>query len=105
MPGKSDNMRKISLLNDKDDVAIAACIISARYTPQYGISIEEIADYLIAEMDNDIDGHRGEFAADFGEPYIDKTLNIRAFEKWLEQYVNSRETNNFDCIEKFLLHN
>ena len=105
MPGNSDNMREISLLNDKDDVAIAACVVSAKYTPKYGISIEEIADYLIAEMDNDIDGHRGEFAADFGEPYIDKILNILAFEKWLECYVNSRETNHFDRIEEFLLRN
>ena len=98
-------MAKTSFLNNKDDVAIAACVISTKYIPQYGVSIEEIADYLIAEMDNDIDGHRAEFAADFGEPYIDKVLNVLAFEKWLESYVNLHEINHFDCIEKFLLNN
>ena len=91
-------------VNDKN-TAVAISIISARYTPQYGVPLEEIAKFLLSEMDDFREGHEKEFASDFGKPYINGKLNGITFEKWLDYYTKSSEMNSFDRIEDFLLDN
>ena len=87
------------------NMADAISVVSARYTPQYGVPLEEIVDYLLSEMDDFKEGHEEEFASDFGKPYINGKVNIIAFEKWLDYYTKSSEINSFDRIEDFLLDN
>jgi hypothetical protein len=91
-------------VNDKN-MAVAISIISARYTPQYGVPLEEIVKFLLSEMDDFREGYEEDFASDFGKPYINGKLNSIAFEKWLDYYTKSSEMNSFDRIEDFLLDN
>ena len=91
-------------VNDKD-MAVAISVISARYTPQYGVPLEEIVSFLLSEMDDYREGHKEDFTSDFGKPYINGKLNSIAFKKWLDYYTKSSEINSLDRIEDFLLDN
>ena len=92
-------------VNDKEDMAVAISVISARYTPQYGVPLEEIVSFLVSKMDDFRERHEEDFTSDFGKPYINGKLNSIAFEKWLDYYTKSSEINSFDHIEDFLLDN
>lgn len=90
---------------NKDIISIASKEISKRYTPTKGISIEEIADFLLSELDTCEDGHENEINPDMGKFYINGKLNATAFNNWLDWYTSTGSFNTFDQIEEFLLHN
>lgn len=93
------------MTHNKDEISVASTEISKRYTPTKGISIEEIADFLLWELDDAEDGHENEIDPDIGKLYIDGKLNATAFNNWLNWYINSCSWHTLDQIEEFLLHN
>ena len=93
------------MLHNESEIGVASAEIRKRYTPTKGISIEEIADFLLAELDNCEDGHENEVDPDIGKLYINGKLNATAFNNWLDWYTNSCSWRTFDQIEEFLLYN
>ena len=93
------------MIHNKDEISIASAEISKRYTPTKGISIEEIADFLLCELDDEEDGHENEVDPDIGKLYINGKLNATAFNNWLNWYTNSCSWHTLDQIEEFLLYN
>lgn len=87
------------MIHSKYEISVASTEISKRYTPNRGISIEEIADFLLSELDCREDGHENEIDPDIGK------LNATTFNNWLNWYTNSGSCRTIDQIEEFLLHN
>lgn len=93
------------MIHNKNEISVASTEISKRYTPTKGISIEEMADFLLSELDWCEDGHENEIDPDIGKLYIDGKLNATAFNNWLNWYTNTCSYHALDQIEEFLLHN
>lgn len=93
------------MIHNKNEISVASTEISKRYTPTKGISIEEMADFLLSELDWCEDGHENEIDPSIGKLYIDGKLNATAFNNWLNWYTSTCSCHTLDQIEEFLLHN